>query len=252
MGEEARTVNATDTPQLSVSGLFAGYGAVTVVRDVNLEVGKGSTVVLIGPNGHGKTTVLRTISGLIEPREGEIRLAGERIDGLPAEKITEMGVVHVPQGDHLFADLTVEENLLMGAFPRSTWRNRAEALERVQTLFPILAERRNQQARTLSGGERRQVGIGRGLMRQPSLLIIDEPSLGLAPVVVQTVYGAIARIAAEGDTSILLAEETFVHIEDLADTVGVLEMGRIIRTGSPAELADDPEIASAYLGGALS
>lgn len=245
-------MSPADESVLSVEGLSAGYGAVTVINDVNLKVGRGETVVLIGPNGHGKTTVLKTITGLIHPRAGRVTRGGVRIDGLSAEKITEMGVIHVPQGDRLFADLTVEENLLMGAFPRNAWRSRAESLERVSAIFPILAERRNQRARTLSGGERRQVGIGRGLMRKPSLLIIDEPSLGLAPVIVQTVYDAIARIAADGDTSVLLAEENFRHIEELADTVCVLEMGRIIRSGTPAELAGDPEIASAYLGGALT
>lgn len=243
---------STGEKLLSVEDLAAGYDAVTVIHDIDLEVADGETVVLIGPNGHGKTTVLWALTGLINTRAGRITFAGEEITGLSAEKITERGIVHVPQGDHLFSDLTVEENLLLGSFPGRSWKQRKAALHRVSLMFPVLAERRGQRARTLSGGERRQVAIGRGLMRNPRLLIIDEPSLGLAPVVVKTVYEVITRIAAEEGTSILLAEENFRHIEGLADTVGVLEMGRIIRRGTPTELANDPEIASAYLGGALA
>lgn len=235
-------------PLLAVSGLSAGYGSATVVHDVDLAVGDGETVVLIGPNGHGKTTVLRAVTGLVAPRAGEVVFAGARIDGMSAEAITERGVIHVPQGDHLFASLTVEENLVMGAFPRAAWRERSAALKRIFELFPVLEERRAQRTRTLSGGERRQVAIGRGLMRRPRLLIVDEPSLGLAPVIVQTVYEAIGRIAREGATALLLVEENFRHVEHLADRVCLLEMGRIVRAGSPGELADDPAVADAYLG----
>lgn len=232
---------------LVVRGLSAGYGEADVVHDVDLEVGAGETLVVVGPNGHGKTTLLRAISGLIRLSAGELTLEGRRFDGLRAEARSELGLIHIPQGDHLFPELSVEENLLMGAFPRGAWRRRMEELERVYAVFPALRERGEQRARTLSGGERRQVAIGRGLMRRPRLLIFDEPSLGLAPVIVETLYDTISRIAAQ-DTSILLVEENFTHIEDLADRVCVLEMGRITRTGSVAEIAADATVAQSYLG----
>jgi branched-chain amino acid transport system ATP-binding protein len=232
---------------LTLRGVSAGYGETTIVRDVSLDVAAGETLVIVGPNGHGKTTLLRTISGLVRPTAGELELDGRRIDGMRAEERTELGLIHIPQGDHLFPDLTIEENLVMGAFPRSSWGGRREALDRVFETFPALHERRDQRARTLSGGERRQVAVGRGLMRSPRLLLIDEPSLGLAPVIIETVYETIAKIAAQ-DVSILLVEENFTHIEDVADRVCVFEMGGIVRSGSPAELAADETLAHSYLG----
>jgi branched-chain amino acid transport system ATP-binding protein len=232
---------------LAVRGISAGYGESTVVRDVSLEVHAGETLVIVGPNGHGKTTLLRAISGLVRPSAGELELGGRRIEAMRAEERTGLGLVHIPQGDHLFPDLTIEENLLMGAFPRSAWSGRQEALDRVFETFPKLHERRGQRARTLSGGERRQVAVGRGLMRSPRLLLIDEPSLGLAPVIIETVYETIAKIAAQ-DVSILLVEENFTHVEDVADRVCVFEMGRVVRTGAPAEIASDETLAHSYLG----
>jgi branched-chain amino acid transport system ATP-binding protein len=231
---------------LAVRGLSAGYGETTVVRDVDVTVGHGETLVFVGPNGHGKTTLLRAISGLL-PATGTVELDGASLAGVRAEARADRGLIHIPQGDHLFPGLTIEENLLMGAFPRGAWRRRREALDRVYGLFPVLHERRAQVARTLSGGERRQVAVGRGLMRDPKLLLIDEPSLGLAPVIVETVYATIGQIAAQ-DVAILLVEENFTHIEELADRVSVFEMGRIVRTGAPAELAADETLAHSYLG----
>jgi branched-chain amino acid transport system ATP-binding protein len=232
---------------LAVRGISAGYGETTIVRDVSLDVRPGETLVIVGPNGHGKTTLLRAISGLVRPTAGELELDGRRIDGIRAEERTGLGLIHIPQGDHLFPDLTIEENLMMGAFPRAAWGGRREALDRVFEIFPKLHERRGQRARTLSGGERRQVAVGRGLMRSPRLLLIDEPSLGLAPVIIETVYETIAKIAAQ-DVSIVLVEENFTHIEDVADRVCVFEMGRIVRTGAPADLASDETLAHSYLG----
>ena len=234
-------------PVLEVRGLSAGYGETTVVRGVDLAVHADETVVLIGPNGHGKTTLLRTISGLIQPTAGEILLDGARIDRRPAEALGGLGLVHIPQGDHLFADLTVEENLLMGAFPRGAWRQRRASLARAYELFPQLRERRSQRARTLSGGERRQVALARGLMREARLLLLDEPSLGLAPVLIEAVYAAIHRVADEG-TTILLVEENFNYIGEIADRVCVLEAGRIVRSGSLDELLADRTVAESYLG----
>ena len=232
---------------LAVRRLSAGYGETTVVRDVDLTVGRGETFVIVGPNGHGKTTLLRAISGLLRLRAGEIELDGRRIDGERAEARADRGLIHIPQGDHLFGELTVEENLLMGAFPRGAWGRRREALDHVYEVFPALRERHRQRARTLSGGERRQVAVGRGLMRDPRVLLIDEPSLGLAPVIIEIVYDTIARIAAQ-DVSILLVEENFTHVGDMADRVAVFEMGRIVRVGAPAEIAADETVAHAYLG----
>jgi branched-chain amino acid transport system ATP-binding protein len=238
---------AATEPVLSVRGLDSGYGETTICREISLDIAPGETLVVVGPNGHGKTTLLRTISGLVHQSAGEITFEGRRIDRLSAEARTELGLVHIPQGDHLFGELTVEENLLMGAFPRSAWNGRQAALDRVFDVFPALHERRTQRARTLSGGERRQVAVGRGLMRDPRLLLIDEPSLGLAPVIIETVYETIAQIAAQ-DVSILLVEENFTHIEELADRVAVFEMGRIVALGAPAEIAADETIAHSYLG----
>lgn len=234
-------------PMLEVTGLRAGYLDTTVIRDLSLTVASGEVAVLIGPNGHGKTTLLRAISGLITPSAGQVRLDGEDVAGRPAERISALGLVHVPQGDGLFAEMTVEENLMMGAFPAASWRARRRELARVYEQFPIVADRAGQRARTLSGGERRLVALGRALMRPSRIMLIDEPSLGLAPVAIDAVYEAIAALK-HGGATIVLVEETFTHIEGVADAVHVLESGQIVASGPFAELSVDPAIVETYLG----
>jgi branched-chain amino acid transport system ATP-binding protein len=236
------------TAALAVRGLVAGYDRSVVIDRLDLEVGDGATAVVIGPNGHGKTTLLRAVSGLIKPFRGEVELAGERIDGLAAEAIARKGVVHVMQGDGLFVEMTVEENLLMGAFPGGSWRGRRAALKRVYSELPAVEERKGHKARTLSGGERRLVGLGRGMMRPGRLLLIDEPSLGLAPVAIEAVYAVIRRLRAEASSAIVLIEENFTHVGDVADVVHILEAGRIVRSGSFADLSADRTVVETYLG----
>jgi branched-chain amino acid transport system ATP-binding protein len=236
------------TVALAVRGLVAGYDRSVVIDGLDLEVADGATAVVIGPNGHGKTTLLRAVSGLIKPFRGEVELAGERIDGLAAEAIARKGVVHVMQGDGLFVEMTVEENLLMGAFPGGSWRGRRAALRRVYSELPAVEERKGHKARTLSGGERRLVGLGRGMMRPGRLLLIDEPSLGLAPVAIEAVYAVIRRLRSEASSAIVLIEENFTHVGGVADVVHILEAGRIVRSGPYAELAADRTVVETYLG----
>jgi branched-chain amino acid transport system ATP-binding protein len=232
---------------LKVRNLRAAYGETRVLEGVDLSVRSGELVVVIGPNGHGKTTLLRTISGLVPATGGEITFDGERIDGDRPERIAMRGLVHIPQGDLPFVDMSVEENLVLGAFPRGAWRGRLERLERVYSIFPPLAERRTHRARTLSGGERRMLALGRGLMRDAKLLMVDEPSLGLAPVIVNEVYRHIEQIVATGMT-LLLVEENFSHVQTFDARVLLLESGRIVREGSVADLLADEIVMATYLG----
>lgn len=235
------------TPILAVSDLWAGYGDAPVIRGLDLTVGPGEVAVIIGPNGHGKTTFLRAVSGLVKPSRGEVLLDGQPVQGQTPEYISRLGLVHVPQGDGLFPEMTVEENLLMGAFSTSAWRGRRRALARAYELFPGVRDRAGQRARTLSGGERRLTALARGLMRPSRIMLIDEPSLGLAPVAIDTVYGAIAELKAAA-TTILLVEENFTHVGGIADTVHVVEMGVIVRSGSFSDLSRDPAVVRTYLG----
>jgi branched-chain amino acid transport system ATP-binding protein len=232
---------------LEIRDLHAAYGQTRVLEGVDLSVGDGEFVIVIGPNGHGKTTLLRTISGLMQPTSGEIGFAGERIDGVRPETIATRGLVHIPQGDLPFGDMTVEENMLLGAFVPDAWGHRIESLERVYAIFPALAERRTQRARTLSGGERRMLALGRGLMRDAKMLMIDEPSLGLAPVIVNEVYRHIEQIVASGVT-LLLVEENFSNVQRFAARVLLLESGRIVREGPVADLLADEIVMATYLG----
>ena len=234
-------------PMLEVTGLRAGYLDTTVIRDLSLSVPAGEVAVLIGPNGHGKTTLLRAISGLITPSAGRVVLDGQDVTGRPAERIAALGLVHVPQGDGLFAEMTVEENLMMGAFPAASWRERRAGLARIYGQLPVVAERASQRARTLSGGERRLVALGRALMRPSAIMLIDEPSLGLAPVAIDAVYQAIGELKRSGAT-VVLVEENFTHVGAVADAVHVLETGTIIASGPFAQLSSDRAIVQTYLG----
>lgn len=232
---------------LEVRRLTAGYGAATVLEDVSISVDEGKFVVITGPNGHGKTTLLRVLSGLLPADRGDIEFLGERLNGRSAASIVARGLVHIPQGDLLFVDLTVEQNLFMGAYLRDAWRGRRERIRRVYELFPRLEERRTQQARTLSGGERRMLGIGRGLMSNARMLMVDEPALGLAPVLVQEVYATLDRIA-RSEATVLLVEETLANARDIADYVYLMDTGRIVHQGTMSELGRDV-LHATYLGG---
>jgi len=233
---------------LSVQGLTAGYDRTMVLRDLSVAVNPGQTAVVIGPNGHGKTTLLLAISGLLKPSAGTIEFDGRRIDGTAAERLADRGIVHILQGDGLFPDMTVEENLLLGAFLRGSWRGRRASLRRVYDDLPVVEEKRGQKARTLSGGERRLVGLGRGMMRPAQLLLIDEPSLGLAPVAIDAVYAAIGRLKQESGATIVLVEENFTHIGGMADRVHILEAGKIVRSGSFEDVSNDRTVVETYLG----
>jgi branched-chain amino acid transport system ATP-binding protein len=232
---------------LKVTDLQAGYAGSEVLHSLSLEVRDGETVVVLGPNGHGKTTLLRAISGLIRPTGGRVEFDGQVISHKRASDIVAAGVIHIPQGDLPFPELTVMENLLMGAFRPDAWRVRKQNLEQVFELFPILRERSDQLARSLSGGERRMLALGRGLMSKAKLLMIDEPSLGLAPFLIDNVYETIRNIRKTG-LSILLVDENADHIAGLADRVYLLEAGTLIKEGGAAEMLRDEALLAAYLG----
>jgi branched-chain amino acid transport system ATP-binding protein len=235
-------------PLLTVESLSAGYNGLNVLDGVSFEVGAGELVAIVGPNGHGKTTLLKTISGLLSASGGSIALAGLEITQRRADQIVAAGVVQVPQGDLLFPDMTVRENLLMGAYLPDAAAKAGARLEEVFQLLPKLRERQGQVASTLSGGERRMTGIGRGLMRGGEILMLDEPSLGLAPIVIDQIYELIDRLKASGRT-IVLVEENAARIFDRANRVYLLDNGRFIWSGSGSELMERPEVIQAYLGG---
>jgi len=232
---------------LNVRDLHAGYAGSTVLHGLSLDVGDGEGVIVLGPNGHGKTTLLLSISGLVAPTAGTVELGGVLISELRPDQIAAAGVVQIPQGDLLFPEMTVEENLLMGSYVKAAWRERQRKLERVYDIFPWLPERKSQLARTLSGGERRMLAIGRGLMADARVLLIDEPSLGLAPLITEQIYASIRDIKATG-LSILLADENANHLSDLADRVYLLETGAFVREGPADRLLEDEALLAAYLG----
>jgi branched-chain amino acid transport system ATP-binding protein len=232
---------------LRVEGIEAGYGDLTAVSDVSLEVREGEAVALIGANGAGKTTTLRAVSGLLPLRRGRIEFQGQRLDGLGPAEIVARGIAHVPEGRQLFPTMTVRENLELGARSRAARSGRAEMLERVFELFPRLRERREQLAGTLSGGEQQMCAIGRGLMARPRLLMLDEPSLGLAPVLVRAIFEDLSRINAQGIT-VLLVEQNVLRSLRLAHRGYVLENGRMTLSGPRDELLASGHIKQAYLG----
>jgi branched-chain amino acid transport system ATP-binding protein len=232
---------------LEVEGLEAGYGGAKVLHGLDLHVGDGEGVVVLGPNGHGKTTLLRALSGLLRSSAGTIRFHGIDVTRWRADQIAKAGLVHIPQGDLVFHEMNVRENLLLGSYVRTAWKQRKERLERVYDLFPMLGDRRRQQASSLSGGERRMLAIGRGLMGDAKLLMIDEPSLGLAPVIIEDIYARIQSIKDEG-LPVLLADENAEHAGALADRVLLLETGVFVREGPAASLLNDEALLSTYLG----
>lgn len=231
---------------LEVKNLQAGYDYLQVLWDVSIHVSQGEFVALLGPNGAGKTTILRTIAGVITPMAGKVRLHGESIGGLPAHQIHRKGLSFVPEDLNLFAGMTVHENLLLGAYGIRDKNKVKESLDLVLSLFPRLAERRNQLAGTLSGGERKMLGVARGLMSGPSLLLVDEPSLGLAPLLVMSVLEALQELNRNGVT-ILLVEQNVNMTLHLTDRSYVLEQGRIVLEGASADLLENEHVQEAYL-----
>jgi branched-chain amino acid transport system ATP-binding protein len=234
-------------PALVLDDLHAGYGDVAVLRGVSLDVAPGEIVALVGANGAGKTTTMRAVSGLLRPTGGAIRFDGERIDGRPPHEIVARGLLQVPEGRKIFPSLTVGENLALGAYRRGPRAGRPEVLARVHALFPVLAGRQRQTAGTLSGGEQQMLAIGRSLMGRPRLLMLDEPSLGLAPLVVDRIFEAICAINAEG-IAVLLVEQNVRRSLAVADRAFVLEQGQVVLAGSGRELLAREEVRTAYLG----
>ena len=232
---------------LELHQVTAGYGAFTALWDVSLRVAQGEAVAVVGPNGAGKTTLLRAISGLIAPRAGRIAFEGAELAGRPAYEIVAHGIAHVPEGRRLFPQLTVAENLKMGAFLPSARAHFRESLERVYALFPVLAERPTQRAGSLSGGEQQMLAVGRALMSRPRLILFDEPSMGLAPVMVLRLFDLIRRVREEGYT-ILVVEQNVRQVLKLVDRAYLLEVGRIKIEGRAADLAEQDFIRQAYVG----
>jgi branched-chain amino acid transport system ATP-binding protein len=236
---------------LSIQNLEAGYGKVKVLHGISMEVPRGKVVTLIGSNGAGKTTAMRAISGMIRPTAGSISLANERIDGMESHRIARKGIAHSPEGRRVFATMSVVDNLTLGAFPRLTRarpRGDVEAdLERALELFPRLKERRTQLAGTLSGGEQQMLAMARAVMLSPEVILLDEPSMGLAPILVDEVFRIIARLKGEGVT-MLLVEQFAAAALAVADYGYVLENGRIATHGDATRLKDDPGVKAAYLG----
>ena len=232
---------------LDVTDLAVAYGAIRALQGISFHIDEGEIVTLIGANGAGKSTTLRTISGLLRPLAGDICFRGQSIVHTAAERIVRLGISQVPEGRQIFSQLTVRENLEMGAYTRTNPREIEESMEQVFTSFPRLKERINQLGGTLSGGEQQMLAMGRGVMSRPALLLLDEPSMGLAPILVEEIFEIIKRINAQG-TSILLVEQNAAMALSVAQRGYVMETGSIVLEGSARELLDNPQVQAAYLG----
>jgi branched-chain amino acid transport system ATP-binding protein len=232
---------------LQVENLHVYYGAIHALQGVSFNVEKGEIVTLIGANGAGKSTILRTLSGILRPREGSIAFNGQEISTLAAEKIVKLGISQVPEGRRIFAPLTVKENIMMGAYTRSDPAEMQETMERAYKSFPRLKEREAQYGGTLSGGEQQMLAMARALMSRPSLLLLDEPSMGLSPILVEEIFKIIAQINQQG-TSILLVEQNAQMALSIANRAYVLETGNIVLSGDAKEIASNPDVKKAYLG----
>ncbi|MGE0598961.1 MAG: ABC transporter ATP-binding protein [Dehalococcoidia bacterium] len=230
---------------LNVTDLAAGYGAISAIKGISLEVNEGEIVTLIGSNGAGKSTTLRALSGIIKPRSGKVEFKGKSIEKLAPHKIVQLGMSHVPEGRGIFHRMSVRENLLLGGYQRNDSLD--SDLERAFTLFPRLRERADQAGGTLSGGEQQMLAIGRALMARPTLLLLDEPSMGLSPLLVETIFATITEIREQGAT-VLLVEQNALMALEIADRAYVLESGVITLQGTGAELAKDDAVRRSYLG----
>ena len=233
---------------LRVENLAVNYGMINAVRGVNFEVNQGEIVSLIGANGAGKSTILRTVSGLIKPASGTLTYEGQNITKTNAQKIVQLGISHVPEGRHVFKGLSVRENLEMCAFLRKDRANIEEDIQAVYDRFPVLGERQKQDASTLSGGEQQMLAMGRALMSKPKLLLLDEPSMGLAPIFIQEIFNIIQQIQAQG-TTVLLIEQNAKMALSIASRGYVLETGKIVLSGTGQELLESDAVQKAYLGG---
>ena len=232
---------------LQVTDLKVNYGVIQAIKGVSFEVNEGEIIALIGANGAGKTTILHTVTGLIAPKSGKIEFEGKDITKMPAHKIVTLGMAHVPEGRRVFADLSVYENLLMGAFTRKDKDEISQTLEMVYKRFPRLKERKNQVAGTLSGGEQQMLAMGRALMSHPKIILMDEPSMGLSPLFVNEIFDIITEVSASG-TTVLLVEQNAKKALSIADRAYVLETGKIVLDAAADVLMNDPSIKKAYLG----
>ena len=232
---------------LEVKGLQVYYGVIQALKDVSFEVNQGEVIALIGANGAGKTTTLHTVTGLLPSKAGSIIFEGVDITKMPAHKIVEMGIAHVPEGRRVFAQLSVYENLIMGAYTRKDKKEIAENLENVYKRFPRLKERKTQRAGTLSGGEQQMLAMGRALMSNPKMIVMDEPSMGLSPIFVNEIFDIIEKVSASG-TTVLLVEQNAKKALSIADRAYVLETGKIVLSGDAKVLMNDDSIKKAYLG----
>jgi len=232
---------------LEVRDLCASYGVIPVLHHVSFQVNADEIVTILGSNGSGKSTILNTVQGIMKPTSGEIFFNGKSITGRPSHRIVEEGVIHIPEGHRIFPYLSVKENLLLGAYPGSAWRDRKKALARVIELFPVLESREDQESRLLSGGEQQMLSIGRGLMSNPRFIMVDEPSVGLAPLIVDNLFDTLGKLSSEGIT-ILLTEQNALRALQLANRGYVIQHGRILVSGTSDQLMKSDLVKKAYLG----